>query len=412
MSQDDAPPPLPRAEDVRRDGPHPHLVFALAITSAVAWGLTALYFAGGRGRFDVVGYSKGQDFINVWTAGHMVAEGRAQEVFVPGRFLQATRALFDPSLPPHLWSYPPTALFPTIPLGFTSYFTGLLVWSVAGLALVAWTAWLVFPGRTERLLLLASPAVAINLVMGQNGALTAALWLLGAALLQRRPTVAGALFGLMTFKPQLGLLIPVALVAGRHRRAIVAACVSAALLAAAAAAAFGLPSWRAFLGLTLPTQFSSMALWNGPFQWFYPSTFMAARLVGLTHPLALAAQAPFTLLGAGLVWRAYRRAGDPLLSAALLFVATFVATPQGSAYDMIPVAAAALVLARRGRGLADGVLTVLLWIAPWAMMPLNALHIPLTPLLLTWASLRLAALPTLDETPDRALAPSVRSEAT
>ena len=117
-------------------------------------------------------------------------------------------------------------------------------------------------------MLLASPAMAINLLMGQNGCLTAALWVGGAALLPRRPATAGALFGLLTFKPQLGVLIPVFLLAGRRYRAILAACLSAAVLAAASVVAFGPGSWRAFVDLTLPTQFSSMAAWQGLYQWY------------------------------------------------------------------------------------------------------------------------------------------------
>jgi len=380
------------AVDAGRAAPHPHLIFALGVIAAVAWGLTLLYFASGHGRSDFLGYSKGQDFINVWTAGHMVLEGRAEQVFDPKSFLAAMRALLDPSLPPHFWSYPPTALFTAVPLGLTSYGAGFVLWSAAGVLALAWAAWRLFPGRLERWMLLASPAMAINLLMGQNGCLTAALWLGGAALLPRRPATAGALFGLLTFKPQLGVLIPVFLLAGRRYRAILAACLSAAVLAAASVAAFGPGSWRAFVDLTLPTQFSSMAAWQGLYQWFVPSTFMAARLLGASSPLAFAAQAPFAVLGAVLVWRACRGQGDPLTRAALLFVATFVATPQSSAYDMIPVAAAALVLARRGRGLGDGILAAMLWAAPWTVLAFNALHTPLIPLVTAWGAIRLATL--------------------
>jgi len=103
-------------------------------------------------------------------------------------------------------------------------------------------------------------------------------------------------------------------------------------------------------------------------------------------------QAPLAVLAAVLVWRAARQGGEPMTQAALLFVATFVATPQSSTYDLIPTAAAALVLARRGRGAADGVLAALLWVAPWATLAFNAAHLPVTPLLMTWAAVRLATL--------------------
>ena len=61
-----------------------------------------------------------------------------------------------------------------------------------------------------------APAVFINAVGGQNGTWTAALFGGGLSLLERRPLLAGGLLGLLSYKLQLGLLIPVALLAGRH----------------------------------------------------------------------------------------------------------------------------------------------------------------------------------------------------
>ena len=60
-------------------------------------------------------------------------------------------------------------------------------------------------------LALAFPAVFVNLGHGHNGFLTAAL--IGFALLwlDRRPVVAGILFGLLAYKPQFGLMIPLVL---------------------------------------------------------------------------------------------------------------------------------------------------------------------------------------------------------
>ena len=73
-------------------------------------------------------------------------------------------------------------------------------------------------------------------------------------------------------------------------------------------------------------------------------------------------------------------------------MATFVATPQGFNYDMVPVMAAVLVLVERDRRTSTGVLTALIWVTPLLMMPLNALGVPVTPLLLLAGSLRLSAI--------------------
>jgi hypothetical protein len=58
------------------------------------------------------------------------------------------------------------------------------------------------------------PAVFINIAHGHNGFLTAALFGGGLLLLERREMLAGILFGLLCYKPQFGVLIPLALAAG------------------------------------------------------------------------------------------------------------------------------------------------------------------------------------------------------
>src|SRR6202023_3344335 len=85
----------------------------------------------------------------------------------------------------------------------------------------------------------AFPAIFVNLGHGQNGFLTAGL--LGAALLSlpRRPLLSGILFGLLAYKPQFGLLIPIALLAGGQWRATISAGLTVVALMTVATLAFG-----------------------------------------------------------------------------------------------------------------------------------------------------------------------------
>jgi len=92
------------------------------------------------------------------------------------------------------------------------------------------------------LLALAFPAVFVNLGHGHNGFLTAAL--IGAALVQldRRPILAGLLFGCLAYKPQFGLLIPLVLAVSGRWRAFIAAAVTVAVLTLAVTLVFGAES--------------------------------------------------------------------------------------------------------------------------------------------------------------------------
>jgi hypothetical protein len=169
---------------------------------------------------------------------------------------------------------------------------------------------------------------------------------------------------------------------------------------------FGLDSWRGFFGPTLQMQGLMLRQGHGPFQWMMPSAYMSGRLFGLPMTGALLAQAPFTLLAIALTAWSWRRADRPLeLRAAVLMMATVVATPQVFNYDLIPAAAAALVLLLRDERRAVALpLTLLVWATPAAMVGLQWLHAPVAPLVLAGALIRLAMLP--DETRRSGIGPA------
>ena len=372
--------------------------------SLVAWAILASYFTlGRRGHLDWSHHAIGRDFINSWTAGHLILSGQVNDIFQPRLFLAHERALFDPRLPFHFWSYPPPNLFLVLPLGFTPYMGGLALWSLAGLVAlgVGLRAWTQAPWTWA--LLMVTPAAAANIGLGQNGAFTAALLIGGLSLIDRRPALAGALLGLLIFKPQIAVLLPVAVLAGRRWKTMWAAAAVVVAVIALSVLAFGLEPWRGFFGPTLTTQGIMLRQGRGPFMWMMPSAYMSARTFQWPMVKALEAQAPFTLLAAALTAWAWWRREKPLeLRAAILMMATFVASPQAFNYDLIPAAAAALVLLRRDRLVFVGLpLAVLVWAAPVAMMGLEWVHAPVTPLVLAAALVRLVMLPDAERPPQR-----------
>ena len=379
--------------------------------SAVGWGLLASYFTlGRRGHLDWANHAIGRDFINFWTAGRLLRAGELRDIFRPDLFLQHEHALFDPRLPFHFWSYPPTTLFLVAPLGLTPYMAGLALWSVAGVAALAvavrgWTR-----DRWMWALVVLCPATATNIGLGQNGAFSAALLIGGLRLIDERPALAGGLLGLLIFKPQIAVMLPVAILAGRRWRAMGAAAAVVVLALGASVLVYGLDAWRGFFGPTLFTQGVMLRQGHGPFQWMMPSAYMSARLAFHMHMGgALLVQAPFTLLAVALTAWAWRRADRPLeLRAAVVAMATFLATPQVFNYDLIPAGAAAALLLQRDRWVWLSLpLAILVWATPLVMLawaiPEAMVHLmwarqPVAPLVLAAALVRLATLP---DTPRR-----------
>ena len=220
-----------------------------------------------NGLVDIQGRPLGTDFSSFYAAGTHVLDGHPDAPYDLSRQYAREQAMFGAATPFYGWLYPPFFLFIAAALALLPYGAALAAWQAATLgfyllairAILAatqppiasdvavsgnrqWTSdplWL--------LLALAFPAVLINVGHGQNGLLTAALVGGALAMLDRRPIVAGILFGLMAYKPQFGLMIPVVLAASGRWRTFSSAVATVALLAAAATLVFGWQVWHAFL---------------------------------------------------------------------------------------------------------------------------------------------------------------------
>src|SRR5690606_23392799 len=166
-----------------------------------------------------------------------------------------------------------------LPLAVLPYLPALALWLAATFAGFATVLRSVAPHSVTLWLALALPAGFINMLHGQNGFLIAALFGGAMLCLDRRPILAGLLIGLLTVKPHLGLLLPIALLAGGRWRAILAAAATALAFAAASAAVLGPESWSAFLANTGTAR---EQLEDGLLPWSKMHTvFAGARLLGL-----------------------------------------------------------------------------------------------------------------------------------
>jgi len=328
----------------------------------------------------------GADFSVFWSASHLLRGAGALAVYDYAQ-LQPVIAAHG-SVPPDSgfylpWLYPPTFLWVVLPLSllpFAASYFAFIGLSAAGYlaALLRMTA-LAAPPTAARgavlLSLLAFPGLFLAATIGQNALLTAALAAWALVLLPRRPVLAGVLIGLLAIKPQLALMFPVALIAGREWRALAAAALSAATLAAASIAAFGWQTVPAFVSAT--GQVADMLIHEGIRAWYVSPTLLASvRLAGGAPALAYALQAVLTLATIGAlacVWRRQRNTG---LRTAALALAAMLATPYLWYYELAWLGMAVTGLAvegvRRGWMPGERLLLVALWCMPLLMFA-NAL---------------------------------------
>jgi Glycosyltransferase family 87 len=207
-------------------------VRAVAAMALVAFVLALGYLlVTAHGTLDRYGRPLGTDVSNVYAAGEMALEGRAAEAWDWAAHYRAQQALHgDPNVPFYGWHYPPPFLLVAGLLALLPYLAALFVWQAATLAAAAAVVRAIVPGRTALLAALGAPVVFICLGHAHNGFLTAALFGGGLLLLDRRPFLAGLLFGCLIYKPQFALLIPPLLLVAWQWRAIAGAIASAAAL--------------------------------------------------------------------------------------------------------------------------------------------------------------------------------------
>jgi hypothetical protein len=326
------------------------------------------WIAASHGLIDPNGKPIGTDFSNVYAAGELTWQGKPADAYDPALQHAAEKAVFGGrEVPFYGWHYPPFFLAVAFLVASLPYAFGLAVWLAASLAAYLAAIRAILP-RPETLLIAAAfPAVFINIGHGQNGFLTAAL--LGGALhwLDRRPWLAGILLGLLAYKPQFGVMIPLALLASQRWSSIAAAIATVAALVAVSLAVLGGGVWHAFAESMNFTQ--AIVLEQGGTGWEkIQSAFSAARNWGADVHTAYAIQIALGLaLAATLAWLWHSDAAFELKASALA-TASLLATPYVLDYDLVVLAIAIAFLARHGlaRGFRDYEISLLAaaWIVP------------------------------------------------
>jgi arabinofuranan 3-O-arabinosyltransferase len=269
------------------------------------------------------------DFTTMWAAGWQALNAEAAQLYDSNKFVGIQKALlgardyFYPNFP-----YPPTFFLILAPLSTLPYPYSFLTWDVATLLGCLVVVYLIVRRPPAIALLLASPFTAWNFLAGQNGFLTASL--LGASLffLEERPIVAGVIIGCLTYKPQFGILLPVALVALRQWRTCVSAMLTTGLLACATAAAFGTAVWEVFpRGLAAQVDEVLLASGDAPNWGYLQTVYGLMRILTGRATAAWLAQGIIAVTLATMVWFVWRSRIRFGLKAAMLSAATLIATP-------------------------------------------------------------------------------------
>jgi len=327
----------------------PALLVACFVLGLVNASLLQAGFSSHWWIFDENGLGIPTDFVNVWSAGRLALDGHPALAYDWDIQKQVQVAVLGQSYEGNFaWHYPPPFLFVASALAHFPYGA-----AYAGWAAISFVPYLLvmraIVGRPFGLLLAAAfPVVFTNALVGQNGFLTASL--IGATLylMPTRPLLSGICLGLLSYKPQYGLLFPVVLIAASQWKVFFTAGAVAASIALLSWLAFGTESWQAFFHW-MP-MFSQAFLTEGRAPWGkMQSIFALVRYFGGTEQLAWIFQwimSGTVAVALALLWRS-RKLSYPLKAAGLAAGALLI-TPYLFLYDLMVLAVAVAFLVRIG----------------------------------------------------------------
>lgn len=370
--------------DLRRTATILAGIAGLALALAYA-GLGLVYMLPGEDGFNRAGHRFGNDFAGLYAAAALAAEGTPEQAYDEAMHRAAAERLTGAAAADLPWFYPPVLLLALEPFAALSYPSAVLAWCLLSLMALMVCGFVL--GLQPRLVVLfmLMPACVSGLLAGQTTVLLAAFLGLGIALLRAHPYAAGAILGLLVFKPHLAILVPIALAAGSHWRAIAGMACSAGLSIGVSIAHHGMPAWLEFLG-ALPR--ANVYLKSGQAPWSKMVTVYAAlREAGLSDTAATIAQ--LSVAGAAvlvLIWIC-RRSRCVGLQGAALSVTVLLTTPYAFFYDtavLAPLAAWLWIMAwPRSWHVGEQLALMLLWVAPILFWQIAALtNWQLWPLLL------------------------------
>ena len=326
------------------------------------------------------------DFVNIYAASIAALKGDPAAVYDIHRQHLQEISLLGADLGVLGFHYPPMYLLMVLPLSMLPFIVSWILFETATLAGYIAVVRRIVPVSPGLWLAITFPGVLVNFTCGQNGFLTTALIGGGLLMLDRAPILAGLLFGLMSYKPQFALLIPLALIAARRWRAFATTAVTAILFAATSFAVFGASTWHAFLVSVQFTQ--KIVLEQGGIPMYTLQTvFGAIRMWGGSVGLAYAVQAAVALYAAAAVIWIWQSERPFALKAAALAAGSLMVSPYVLQYDLVLLALPIAWLAMEGyqNGFLPYEKTMLLaaWILPRVALAVSQMaRIPIAPIVI------------------------------
>ncbi len=336
---------MPDAHSPREQNERLAAVLGLSLTLAYAVFLFGSFMQG-LWLIDERGNPIASDFIGIWSAGRATLDGAAASAYdwaTKSRLEAIATGVASDSFYP--WLYPPPFLLVAAAFAVLPVIPASIAWLLVTAPLYAASICAILKRRSGIWIALGFPGALWNASAGQNGFLSAAAIGGTLALMERHPTLAGVCLGALTYKPQFGILFPLALIVSGRWRVFISAAITAVALAAISWLAFGPAVWDAFFGAMAASNKLNFEL--GGTGWSkWQSLFGVGRSLGIGATVAWTIHGATSLGVAAIIVVLWRSDAAFDLKAGALAAGALVVTPYMFIYDLVVLAVPVAFLLR------------------------------------------------------------------
>jgi len=333
------------------------------------------------------GQPGGFDFQTFWAASRLSLEGMPLKAYSWDAIVHTAQQIGPHVVKTGPWRYPPNFLLLVLPLALVPSFVSYPIFAVVTTTVFIILLRKALPVSGAMVWILAFTGLWLNAVQGQNGSLTAS-FALGAFLLlhKKRPLLAGICIGMLSIKPHLAILFPLALACAGMWTTFFAAAFTAALFTGLSILAFGVAIVPAFLhGMREANTF----LANGMLPWQQmTSLFASLREMHVAVTTAYAAQGGLAIVAACATAWVWRNSNEWEIRSTALVAGTFMMSPYIYNYDAvwlgIPLALMTTKALRDGWLRGERLILIVTFFYPWSgnAMAYSPWHVGFGPLVL------------------------------
>ncbi len=323
----------------------------------------------------------GRDFANMFTAGHLILDGKLPIIYDVAAYRHYQMDLLHRTVINHNYSYSPVSFFYVWIFALPGYGLSYLLWmGLTGAAFYLAARPYLKEAGLPAWLALAAPAALVNIWAGHYGFAFGALWLGAWRWLDERPRTAGMLIGLMIVKPHLALLMPIMLACRGAWKAFFWAAGTAIVLVLASGFIFGWDYWLVYLTKTSAFQAAMINQTQEFYLRMMPTVFPAMMLAGFNSAAATIVQVACGLGAVAALWKWMPK--DPMQAGLAAATATFLVLPYAFNYDLTVVGLGALIVLHRPdrpAEVGERFALTLAFLLPLLVVPMNNVGIPVAP---------------------------------